>query len=130
MKKFAQLLLEIEKSRSEMHRVAAEKGFHHKEVLQISQRLDNLLNQYYKVKSGYKVNSRPTSSLNYSTIPFYPFIFREHTVVTFYSGINNYFYKQSTDADIGTGIGMRLSLGAVLLQQLQALTAQQNPVVN
>lgn len=125
MKKFAQLLLEIEKSRSEMHRVAAEKGFHHKEVLQISQRLDNLLNQYYKVKSGYKVNSRPTSSLNYSTIPFYPFNIKEPAVVTFYGGISHCFCQRS--AARGTGLGTSLGLGAALLQQCRMLAMEQSP---
>ncbi|MEG6617557.1 aspartyl-phosphate phosphatase Spo0E family protein [Peptococcaceae bacterium 1198_IL3148] len=50
MKDFAQLLIKIEKMRSEMHQLANEKGIAHKDVVEVSQLLDNLLNEYYKIK--------------------------------------------------------------------------------
>lgn len=61
MKNFAQLLIKIEKLRSEMHQLAAEKGLNHIEVVQVSQQLDNLLNEYYEIKS------QKTSSLKRGT---------------------------------------------------------------
>ena len=119
VKKIAQLLLEIEKLRGEMHRVAAEKGFRHEEVLQISQQLDSLLNQYYKITKD--SSAYPPI---YNTKMFYPFKFKEHAVVTFCSGIYSYFCRQCADACLC--LGTRLS---ALLLRSQAFTAEQNSAV-
>ncbi|MEG6615414.1 aspartyl-phosphate phosphatase Spo0E family protein [Peptococcaceae bacterium 1198_IL3148] len=51
MQNFAQLLIKIEESRRKMHRLAEEKGFGHEDVVQVSQQLDALLNEYYKRKN-------------------------------------------------------------------------------
>jgi len=49
------LLHEIEGLRQEMHMLAQEKGIRHFEVLRASQRLDELINEIYKIAQMQKV---------------------------------------------------------------------------
>ncbi|MEG6616992.1 aspartyl-phosphate phosphatase Spo0E family protein [Peptococcaceae bacterium 1198_IL3148] len=72
MKEYAQLLIKIEKVRSKMHRLATEKGINHQHVLQVSQQLDNLLNQYNQIK--YQRAYKPDTKV------LYPFKLKESTV--------------------------------------------------
>lgn len=46
------IVKKIEALRSELHRIVAEKGFQNPEVLRLSQALDKLINEYYRLAYG------------------------------------------------------------------------------